>query len=230
MDPLTNLVAEATANSPLIGILYAEDFDDVPNQPIVDAEASAEPVETPLTQDDLDRACAAAVAAAKSQWENEAQQIRTNLIGIISTALAAARDAAEQIALETAEAAVATILAMLSGALPHFCNEHGNAEVRALVDRLLPTLRTEPRVVVRVHPDLVPELRREFLDLQADISGTLVVNPAAVERGDVKIEWENGALSRDTRQILQAMQDALGQLGLQQPRELTPKRRMAHAE
>jgi flagellar assembly protein FliH len=91
-------------------------------------------------------------------------------------------------------------------------------------------LRSEPRIIVRVHPDLVPELQREFLDLQAELQGTLTVLPAKVEHGDVKVEWENGALTRDTRQILQAMQDALAQLGLQQPQDATTKRTPAHAE
>lgn len=232
MDGLTRILAEPAARSALIGILYAEDFDDVadPAASAADAPDPAELEPPPLTQDDVDRECAAAVAAARLQWASEAQQRRATLLGTISTALDQARQAAEEIALATAEATATAVLAMLAGALPQFCAEHGPAEVRALLERLLPTLRSEPRVIIRVHADLVQELQREFVDRQTEFGGTLTVLPAAVEPGDVKIEWENGALARDTRQILQAMQDALGQLGLYPPRETTPKRRMAHAE
>lgn len=231
MRRLSQLVLEPSSFSPLIGILYAEDFDEVPNDAPGEAEtADAVPAPAPLTQGDIDRACTQAVAAARSQWQSEGEQTRNHLLAEISAGLGNAREAAEELAAAAAEATAKTILALLSGAMPHFCHEHGADEARAIVDRIVPMLRSEPRVVVRVHPDLAPELRREFVDLQVTFSGTLTVLPTAAEPGDVKIEWENGSLSRDTRQILQAMQDALGQLGLQPPRETTPKRRMAHAE
>lgn len=232
MDGLTQILADSRAVSPLIGILYAEDFDEPQSQP-EPAEPVPDAVDPPppaLTQADLDQACVAAVAAARRDWENDAQQLRIDLLGAVSRALIDAREASEQIASATAEALATTMLAMLSGAMPQFCNQHGPAEVRALLGYLLPTLRSEPRLLVRVHPDLVPELKREFLDLHAGTGGTLTVLPATIEPGDVNIEWENGTLSRDTSQILQAMQDALGQLGLQQPQDQVLKRKLAHAE
>lgn len=232
MTTVTHYLAETTSVSPLIGILYAEDFDDAAGDA---ADRSRHPggetaVPAVLTQEDLDTACDAAVAAARLQWQEESNQLRTKLLASVSATLERTRHTAEQIAADAAEAAAKTILAMLSGALPHFCNQHGAAEVRAIVDHLLPLLRTEPRVIIRVHPELAPAVRQALAERDADFGGIVSVLPAAIEPGDVKIEWENGALSRDTRQILQAMQDALGQLGLQQPRETTSKRILAHAE
>lgn len=231
MEGTTQIVAGPSSLSPLIGILYAEDFDEVSDELAGNADpVPADVVPPPLTQADVDRACDDAVAAARLEWQNQREQTRNDSLVEIAAALRDTREAGEQIASAAAESTAVTILALLSGVLPHFCNEHGIAEARAIVDHIIPMLRSEPRVVVRVHPDLASDLRREFVDLQVDFSGTLTVLPTAAEPGDVKIEWENGSLSRDTRQILQAMQDALGQLGLQQARETTPKRRMAHAE
>ena len=230
MDGLTRVLAKPAHLSPLIGILYAEDFDDSPNGPATQPGPTAEAEPPPLTQDDVDRACAAAVATARLHWQDEGCQLRTALLGQIATVLATARDAAERIAADTAEAAAKTVLALLSGALPHFCDQHGDAEARAIVDHLLPMLRSEPRIVIRVHPALASELQQEFASREADFTGKLTVLPADLAPGDIKIEWENGSLSRETSRILQAMQDVLGQLGLQQPQETTPQRRLAHAE
>ena len=227
MDGLTRLLAPPSRRSPLIGILYAEDFDDPHPEPGPQPAPAPPPA---LTQHDIDQACDAAVAAARRQWQDQAEQAQTALLAEIASALATARQAAEQIASSTAEAAAQTILAMLSAALPHFCAEHGPAEARAIADHLLPTLQSEPRVVIRVHPDLAPGLQQICAARQTEFGGTITVLPAPLEPGDVKIEWENGALSRDTRQILQAMQDALARLGLQPPRDTTPNRRMAHEQ
>ena len=206
-----------------LGILYAEDFDDPP----ASASHPAEPAAEPLTQYDVDKACAEAVDDARRDWAASSEQQRTHLLAGIAIALADARDQAEKTALQAAEG---TVTAMLAGALPRLCSEHGPTEIRALVTRLLPNLRTEPRITIRVHADLVHELKRAVADLEHDMSGVITVQPAPVQRGDVKVSWDNGSMARDTRQIHQAMQDALGLLGLQQPLETASKRKMAHAE
>ena len=229
---MLHLMEESTApaaSSTFLGILYAEDFDDPP--PAAAPEPSAAESAAPkLTQDDLDAACAAAVVAARHEWEASQEQRRADLLATVSAAMAGARDASEKAALAVAEGTVATLLAMLSGILPRLCSDHGPAEVRALVHRLLPTLRGESRVTIRVHAELVHELKRGLADLEPDLADAITILPAAIQRGDVKVSWENGSMSRDTRQIHQAMQDVLGQLGLQQPIETSPKRSMAHAE
>lgn len=223
----------AAGNAPhLLGILYAEDFDDPPAQP----GAPPSPAETiepqlpPLTQSDVDLACVAAVAAARAEWETSNDQLRTSALACIASALAGAREVCERTALAVAEASVATMLSMLSGALPHLCRDHGPAEVSALVARLLPTLRTEPRVTVRVHPDLILSLQHDLAQLEPEMAGTVTLLPAPLERGDLKVAWQNGSFARDANQILTAMQDALGQLGLQQRLEVSPERNLAHAE
>lgn len=217
----------------LFGILYAEDFDDPLSQPggiIVPHPSSIEPAVPVLTQSDVDLACAAAVEAARAEWETSQEQSRARALAAIGNALAGARDASEQIALAAAEGTVTTMLAMLSGALPLLCRDHGGAEVRALIAHLLPTLRTEPRVTIRVHPDLVPGLQRDLAEVDPEMTGTIAVLAAPLAPGDLKVTWQNGSFARDTTQILTAMQGALGQLGLQQRLEVPPERSVAFAE
>ena len=217
----------------LFGILYAEDFDDPPGQRsgmIVPHPSAVDPALPALTQNDVDLACAAAVEAARTEWEADDERSRVSVLVALQNALSGAREASERTALAATEGTVTTMLAMLSGALPHLCRDHGPAEVRAVIARLLPALRAEPRVTVRVHPDLVASLQRDLADVEPEMAGTITVLPAPLELGDLKVTWQNGSFARDTTQILTAMQDALGQLGLQQPLEVLPERSAAFAE
>ena len=214
----------------VFGILYAEDFDS-PSELDRDTadETTPEPPST-FTQADLDAACAAAVRAARSEWQRGDEQMRLDAIASLGPALAGIRDSASQSSIETAEATVSTILSIVTGLLPHFSREHGAAEVRALLGRLLPTIHSETRINVRVHPDLVPVMQRDITELEPDLAAMIDVSAAPIERGDVKVSWANGSMARDTRKIIQAVEDALGQLGLQQPAEAPSKKRMAYAE
>jgi hypothetical protein len=217
--------------SPLLGILYAEDFDDdSPPPPPPDPERGPEPPPPVLTQDDIDRACAEAVSRARIAWEAERMQQSVRALASVSEALAAAREKAEQEAAAIAEGTVTTMLAMLAGALPRFCREHGPAEVRALMQHLLPMLRTESRITVRAHPDLVPLLRNDLAQLETELAGTVTINEAPCAPGDVRVTWNCGSFQRDTNRILEAMRDALGELGLLDQIDFTQEGRMELAE
>ena len=218
------------ASTSAFGILYAEDFDDPAPDPSADQSAPAEPAEPAITRADVATACADAVRAARLEWQAAQEQMRCNALASLATAVAGARETAEQTAQAIAEGTVGTMLAMLAGMMPHFCREHGSTEVRALLGKLLPTVQSKTRIAVRVHPDLVQTLERDVADLEPDLAGMIDVVAAQLERGDVKVSWENGSLARDTRQIMQAIQDALGLLGLHQPTEAPSKRRMAYAD
>ena len=223
--------AAASNSTNVFGILYAEDFDN-PSEHDKDPsdERGPEPPLPPITQADVDAACAAAVSAARVEWQLENEQMRLNAIASLGPVLAGIRDATEQSAVVIAEATVATILSIVTGLLPHFSREHGAAEVRALLGRLLPTIRSQTRINVRVHSDLVAVMQRDVAELEPDLAALIDVTAAPLERGDVKVSWENGSMARDSRKIMQAIQDALGELGLQQPVEAATKKRMAYAD
>jgi len=226
------LAAGPKETAPLLGILYAEDFDDLPALPPPEPEMDllSEPTRPLLTDHDIERACSAAVAEARRQWEQDAQHQRGQALAAVADAIASAREAAAHEVETVTQGTVATILSMVSGALPSMCRHHGPAEVRALVGRLLPNLQTEPRITIRVHPGLVPMLEEDLASLDLELTGTVAVTSAALEPGDVRVAWENGSFKRDTRAILASMQDALAQLGLLTPIDITQERRMELAE
>ncbi len=221
----------ASNSSNIFGILYAEDFDE-PSQPVDDppCEPASEPPTPAITQADVDMACAAAVRAARVDWKLEEEQMRLKAITSLGQILSSSHNDAEQHATTVTEATVATILSVVTGLLPHFCREHGAAETRALLGRLLPVIRSRTRINVRVHPDLVAVIQRDVAELEPDVAAMIDVSAAPLERGDVKVNWENGSMARDSQKIIRAVEDALAQLGLQQPVEAPSKKRMAYAE
>ena len=156
--------------------------------------------------------------------------MRLKAIASLGQILSGSRYEAEQFASAVAEATVCTILSVVTGLLPHFSREHGAIETRALLGRLLPEIRSQTRVNVRVHPDLVAIIQRDVAELEPDLAAMIDVCAAPLEHGDVKVSWENGSMARDSRKIIRAVEDALGQLGLQQPVETPSKKRMAYAE
>ena len=213
------------------GILYAEDFDNPSEQDNGSSdEPAAEPTVPVITQADVDAACAAAVRAARSEWQLGEEQMRLKAIETLGPVLAGIRTDTEQAAIAVAEATVTTIISIVTGLLPHYSRKHGAAEVRALLDRLLPTIRSQTRVNVRVHSDLVAVIQCDVAELEPDLAAMIDVAAAPIESGDVKVSWENGSMARDSRKIMQAIEDALGQLGLQQPVEAPSKKRMEYAD
>lgn len=220
---------ETSAPANLFGILYAEDFDDL-SETSPSASENSEPLPPVITQADIDLACDAAVRAARLDWQVAQDQMRLSAITSLGTILAGLRDANEQSAMAAAEGTITTMLSILSGLLPHYCREHGPAEVRALLGCLLPTIRSQTRINVRVQPDLVHIIQRDVGEFEPDLAAMIDVMAAPLEGGDVKVSWENGSMTRDSRQIIQAIEDALGQLGLHQKVEAPAKRRMAYAD
>jgi hypothetical protein len=216
---------------PVLGILYAEDFDDpLPEAPPPTPEPDPEPPAPAPTQVDIDRTCADAVRRARLAWDAEQAERRGAALAAIAGAIHDARNAAEREAHALAEGTVATMLAMLSGVLPRLCERHGPGEARALVQLLLPTVRNEPRISIRAHPALVPALEDDLAQLDTELAGAVTIAGAQMASGDLRVSWERGSFRRDSGKILAAIQDALAQLGLLEPIDFTPERRMALAE
>ena len=233
-DGMLHRAGETARSDNIFGILYAEDFDE-PAPGIAAAAQEAPPPAPAITPSDVQDACANAVRAARLEWQASQDQMRLAALTSLSAALTEVREAGEQAALAITEETVGALLSMLSGVLPHFCREHGPAEARALAARLLPTIRSSTRIMVRVHPELVQSMQREVGSLEPEVAATIDVVAAPLEPGDVKVNWENGSLSRDTRQIMQAINDALSQVGLnlpieQQPVGISAKRSLAYAD
>ena len=197
-----------------LGILYAEDFG------IVAPPRAPEPSvpEAPaLTQADLDAACARAVAAAEAVWSGRSEQRRAEALQKVVESLAASRAQLGEHAEAAADGVARAALGMLAGALPDLCRAHGDQEVRALMRKLAPLLAARTRLVIRVHPGLLPGLQADIANLDDTVAGNIELRPANLPPGDVRLSWEDGSLVRDSAAIRAAMEESLAQLGLLEP-------------
>ncbi|MFN3076613.1 MAG: FliH/SctL family protein [Alphaproteobacteria bacterium] len=96
---------------------------------------------------------------------------------------------------ETARNAVALALSVVRKILPDLARRHAFDEIATLVNKCLPEVLEQPRLIVRVTESAVVPLR-ERLGALADthgFSGRLLVNPdEALNHGDCYIEWGEG--------------------------------------
>jgi flagellar biosynthesis/type III secretory pathway protein FliH len=122
---------------------------------------------------------------------------------------------ASQVAQAASEAASLFILQCLASLLPHLCERHGPTEALAVAGCILPSLRREPRVGVRVHPAAVADMRSAVSRLDAEFAArieVLAMDPLAA--GDVRISWQDGDAVRDARAMLAQVHEILAMLGI----------------
>ena len=203
-------------SGPILGVLYAEDFDeaDAPRP-----AAEPEVIEPSFTLAELE----AARAEGREEGERRAMldrranaaQAGADALAALAAAMAEAREEARLLAEAAAEAVSRTALSMLGGALPAFCSRHGDGEVRALVRQLLPMLAREPRAVVRVNPHTLPGVQAELAAADPELAARITLIPTdALPPGDLRASWDEGSLTRDSAAIGAAMRRALAELGL----------------
>lgn len=110
-------------------------------------------------------------------------------------------------------------LAIVRKLMPELARRGGLDEIEGLVRSCLTELLDEPRLVVRVAPDIV-EAVRERMDALGAQSGfgarMMVIAEAGLEPGDCRIEWAEGGVERDTRRLMADIEHCMAQL-LQAP-------------
>ena len=219
------------------GILYAEDFGEpqassplaaMRPMPAPPPAPHAAPPAPALCQADIDAACVRAVQAAERAWTEGAAERRTIALETIGALLSEAAGAAAQQTEALAEGVARTVLGLVSAVLPDLCRSHGDAEVRALLLRLLPVVGQAGGVIVRVHAGMIETLASDLAGLDDTLLETIQLRAANLPPGDVRLSWEAGGLVRDTACIRDAVQDCLLQLGLLDP--IPEPRSLAHVQ
>ncbi|MCQ8239236.1 hypothetical protein [Rhizosaccharibacter radicis] len=216
--------------SSVAGVLYAEDFDE-PDADLVQrnrltsrgaspAEIAPPPapvvaIEPTFSLSELQMAAERGREEGRvlQRQEAEAAQDRRRiaLLEQLNEAVQASRDGARRLVEARAAAATDAVLTMLAAALPAACAHHGLAENRAVLEAILPGLRGEPEIVVRVHPSSAEEMRALLDDLAEELeTGTLSVSPSPrLLPGDLRVSWRQGQAVRDTAAICRAVHEAL---------------------
>ena len=209
--------AQDAAPPPLFGVLFAEDFDEPPRPAAAPAEAVAEPEEIVPVYGvaDLERAHADGLAAGRAEAQSDRARALAGAVAALGLKLQDAGPAAARVAEAAAEALARLLLAMLAAALPALCRRHAEAEVRAVMAAVLPALARQPRVQVRVHPDLIEPLAAQLRALGPELAELVVLTAAeTLAPGDIRMSWQDGAAVRDTAALLAEIDDVLGVIGL----------------
>jgi flagellar biosynthesis/type III secretory pathway protein FliH len=206
-------------------ILFEDDFD----LPFVDPET--EPPEPEMIEPLY---TAAELQAACEQARQEADALaRAECAAAQSAAVPAALAAiAEQLGHSVAEARAAidrnaeaiarVLLGAFAAAFPALCRRHGEPEVQAVLLRILPLLESEPRVTVRVAPQLMHSVREALGQIDPETAVAIHVVPdETMMLSDVRVNWHSGQAVRDAGRLWQDIEDVLAPAGLLPPRPAT---------
>jgi flagellar assembly protein FliH len=199
-------------------LLFDEDFD-LPSRPpevevILPVFSAAElaAAREEAARDGHDQALAEAAVAARTAT--------SRALAEIAAQIAEAREEAASIAEQSAEAVARLLFGCFAAAFPALSARHGSGEVAAVLREILPALHREPKITVRINPDLVPAMADAIDALDADLAARVRLLPAdAVASGDARVTWENGAAIRDAASLWRQIESILAPAGLLNTRQ-----------
>ncbi|RKQ73824.1 FliH/SctL family protein [Oceanibaculum indicum] len=193
------------------------------------AEAAAEPPPPSYSQEELDQ-------VATDSFQRGVEQGRAEAMTGVEQRLAdswqsvgdrfrqlqtAHRTALDALSADLTELAY-TMVRQLS---PTLAKNGGMAEIEAMIAEVFGSLRDEPRIIVRVHPDLAEQVQTRMTEIAADnaFEGQITVRPdAELSEGDCRLEWSEGGAERLQRDIWRRMSAAMERTLGRAPRDLAP--------
>lgn len=171
-------------------------------------------------------------AAARAEAETARRTAAANCLSAVAEALTRAHAAAEETARRFAQEAAETMLAVLVATLPQLCAQHGAAECAALAEAILPSLKREPKIEIRLHHDDLPAVHAMLATCKAARADQLsFAADNTLARGDCVIEWNEGEARRDSRRICRTLDELLATLGIKTadaPAAVAPTRMELH--
>lgn len=205
--------------------LFARDFDAPLDNVIVldDPEEEAPPAEPPppsITQEMLEAAVAAAREDGLREGRAEAAEAREAARHAMqATLINQLRDAGAQLRGAVDEAGsqlAALVLATLDAGFPALRARHGADELARFTRDIVGLLAQEPRIVIRIHPDMQAALDDVLAGLEPERREAILVEVRdALPPGDARIAWRHGMAVRDTEALRQRLGETLAPLGLE---------------
>jgi flagellar biosynthesis/type III secretory pathway protein FliH len=193
--------------------LFDEDFDLPPPPPEVEViEPLFTAAELVAARDEAARdSRERALAEAEQSGRARAGQALTE----IAVQLATTREEVTSIAERSAEAFARLLLDCFATAFPALSARHGPGELAAVLREILPALHREPKIAIRINPDLIPLMTEEIHGFDADLAARVRLVPAEeMARGDVRISWDHGTAARDAARLWQQIEGVLAPAGL----------------
>ena len=183
-------------------------------EPVVEDEPAPPP--PTFTEEDLqvvrEAAFAEGLHAGHAEAAQSAQQLLADATARVADALAQLGAAQAQSADEAKAVATRVAMAVLRKVLPAACEAHAFDEVVRMVESCFAQVLDEPRIIVRVAPDLVEPVRAR---LEADagrhgFEGRVVVQPdPRLPPGDGRVEWTDGGADRDQARLIADIEQAV---------------------
>lgn len=128
-----------------------------------------------------------------------------------------------QQAAETAfSTAVEFSMAVSRKIFPALAEREGLNEIRNLLEKNFHFLKEEPKISIRLHPDMVEPLKKVLAEIviKESFPGKIaVIKDESIPVGDCKIEWKNGGLERKTEDVLNQAEELLKLYGQTAPTE-----------
>lgn len=179
----------------------------------------SEPARPPTyTQADLDAARRDAFQEGYAQGEQAVQQHHTAQIAAIAEQLNVTLDRLLQDATQRLQAQQQDIGAIAQAVarkvLPVYIDRHGFDEITAMLAQALQDMAHEPRLVVRIHDQMLDPLQQALPDIVAKAAYNGKVVLLADNRlapNNCTIEWADGGIARDLNCIWQALDRAMRQ-------------------
>ena len=113
---------------------------------------------------------------------------------------------------ETSKVAVQTAVAMTRKLLPALGRREAMAEIEALVTECLGRMHDAPKIIVRLN-EMHIEAFRQRVDALSNATGftgrVAVVADPTLKAEDVRVEWADGGVERNTAQIWQEIEAAI---------------------
>ncbi len=188
-----------------------EDADDqsMPEEnDLVEEEAEAEAeveIEPGYSEDQMAAAKAEAFEAGKQDGAKNAaetiEQASLTSLQAISSHITELFGEQEQANNALLRDGIAVATALTRKLFPHLDEQNGLGEIERLIEHTLLRLIEEPRVVVRVFPDLLKPLSERLEELRAGsgYEGRLILKEdKTLTSGDCRLEWGDGSAERNT--------------------------------
>jgi flagellar biosynthesis/type III secretory pathway protein FliH len=194
-------------------LLFDEDFDQPAKPP------EPEVIAPVFTASELIAARAEAAQESRdravAELEGSARIASGRALAAIAAQITATRDEAASIAEQSAEAIARLLLDCFATAFPALSARHGPGELAGVLREILPALHREPKITVRLNPQLVPAMTEELQALDADLAARVrLIASDGVAMGDVRVTWENGAATRNAASLWSQIENILAPAGL----------------
>lgn len=149
----------------------------------------------------------------KADAEREAQLF--NMLKLACEKITAFRDEYERHVTEQQEALTRLATAVARHVAGDAMKSSPEIPVSRMIGECLPMLLGEPRVVITLHPSIIPLMKEKLEDVgkQAGYEGTLILDPdEKLNPSDCHIQWQGGSAYSSTEEMWQTIEQKLIQL------------------